>query len=82
MRKYPIKLLNKDFEVLEANYNAKGKRKKDLVDDRHGDYAFFNIKAKGIMLVNLVLKNCVMSLLKFLDMIVLELNLPKMKVVI
>lgn len=29
MRKYPIKLLNKDFEVLETNYNAKGKRKKD-----------------------------------------------------
>ncbi len=47
MRKYPIKLLNKDFEVLEANYNAKGKRKKDLVVDRHGDYAFFKYQGEG-----------------------------------
>ncbi len=47
MRKYPIKLLKKDFVVLETNYNAKGIRKKDLVIDRNGDYAFFKYQGKG-----------------------------------
>ncbi len=47
MRKYPVKLLNKDFEVLEDNYNAKGKREKKLVVDHHGNYAFFKYQGEG-----------------------------------
>ncbi len=44
MKKYPIKLQNMDFKLLEINPNVKGSRIKEIVIDKNGEKAFLNIK--------------------------------------
>ena len=41
MRKYPIKILDKDFKILSYSYNTRGSRMKYLVVDCNYDKAFF-----------------------------------------
>ena len=41
MEKYPIKILNKDFKILDYNYSLKGSRIKYLVIDNNKNKAFF-----------------------------------------
>ena len=40
LKKYPIKLQNIDFKLLEVNPNVKGSRVKEIVVDKNGEYYF------------------------------------------
>ena len=47
MKKYSIKKLNKDFKLLEGNFNVKGSRVKKIVIDNDDRIAFLKYEGKG-----------------------------------
>lgn len=49
MRKYPIKILGRDFKILNSNYNIKGSRIKKLVVDNKGNKAFFKYEGNDYL---------------------------------
>lgn len=49
MEVYPIKTPEKDFKILEINFNSKGSRIKKLVIDNEGNKAFFKYEGNGYL---------------------------------
>lgn len=49
MEVYPIKKPEKDFKILEINFNSKGSRIKRLVIDNEGNKAFFKYEGNGYL---------------------------------
>lgn len=47
MRKYPIKLFEKDFKIIETMITTKGSRTKKIVIDSHGQNAFFKYEGNN-----------------------------------
>ena len=49
LKKYPIKLQNIDFKLLELNPNVKGSRIKEIVIDKNGEKAFFKYQGNNYL---------------------------------
>lgn len=49
MEKYPIKLQDVDFKLLESNPNVKGSRVKEIIIDKNGEKAFFKYQGNNYL---------------------------------